>query len=142
MNNTIQNNTPKVTSKIEYLNPEKNHVFKAVASITIADAFQIHGLRVVEGKTGLFVGMPTRSVTDKTGEKRYVETCHPVSAEMRSAISESVLAEYKQAVKESEKASEAPEAESSVSPASEAEQEPSEDSEDEEDEEVPVMSMA
>ena len=142
MNNTIQNNTPKVTSRIDYLNPEKNDIFKAVATITIADAFQIHGIKVVYRNDGLSVGMPTKPYKNKTGEKRYVETCHPVSAEMRSAISESVLAEYKQAVKEAEKASEAPEAESAVSPASEADQEPSEDSEDEEDEEVPVMSMA
>ena len=135
-------NTPKVTSRIDYLNPEKNDIFKAVATITIADAFQIHGIKVVYRNNGLNVGMPTKSYTNKAGETKRVETCHPVTADMRYAISESVLAEYEKAVKEAEKASEAPQAESAVSPAYETDQEPSEDSEDEEDEEVPVMSMA
>ena len=38
--------------------------------------------------------MPQRQVTDKNGGKKYVDIAHPVTAEMRKAISDAVLGAY------------------------------------------------
>jgi len=37
-----------------------NAKMKAVASITLDEAFAIHDIKVIEGERGLFVAMPTR----------------------------------------------------------------------------------
>ncbi|HYF93437.1 MAG TPA: SpoVG family protein [Symbiobacteriaceae bacterium] len=67
---------------------------KAIGSVTIGDAFVVHGVRVVESEKGLFVAMPQR----KDGD-RYRDVAHPVTAEMRAMVGSAVLEEY-QRVKE------------------------------------------
>jgi stage V sporulation protein G len=62
---------------------------KAIGSVTIADAFVVHGVRVVESEKGLFVAMPQR----KDGD-RYRDVAHPVTSEMRALMASSVLEEY------------------------------------------------
>lgn len=66
---------------------------KAYASITIDDAFVIHDLRIVEGKNGLFVAMPSKKVGD-----RYMDISHPITAQSRSLLIDKVLNEYRQIV--------------------------------------------
>lgn len=44
----------KITQMVDY---EDSNV-KAVASITLGDAFAFHGVKVIESKNGLFVSMP------------------------------------------------------------------------------------
>lgn len=62
---------------------------KAIGSVTIGDAFVVHGVRVVESEKGLFVAMPQR----KDGD-RYRDVAHPVTSEMRAIMGSSVLEEY------------------------------------------------
>ncbi len=63
---------------------------KAFASVTFDDAFVVKDLRVVDGKKGLFVSMPSRK--DKNGEFR--DVCHPITTEMRNMIHEAVIEKY------------------------------------------------
>src|SRR5258708_726676 len=42
-----------------------NHRLLAFASITLADAFVIHDLKVIKGAKGAFVAMPTRPLTTR-----------------------------------------------------------------------------
>lgn len=65
---------------------------KAVASITIDNCFAIHGLRVIEGKEGLFVAMPSRQVSDGT----FKDIAHPINAETRKLIEDFVVAKYQE----------------------------------------------
>ena len=58
---------------------------KAVASITIDNCFAIHELRVIEGKEGLFVAMPT-----------FKDIAHPINAETRKLIEDFVVAKYQE----------------------------------------------
>ncbi|MFW5981652.1 MAG: septation regulator SpoVG [Halanaerobiaceae bacterium] len=67
---------------------------KAFASITFEDSFVIKDLRVVEGKNGLFISMPSRK--DKNGEFR--DICHPINTEMRNQISEAILSRYNEEI--------------------------------------------
>ena len=62
---------------------------KAQVSVTIDDALVIHDIRVVEGKNGLFVAMPSKKVGDK-----YVDISHPVTANSRTMLIDAVLDQY------------------------------------------------
>lgn len=73
--------------KVKKLNRDDN--LKAFASITIDDAFVVHDLKVVDGRNGLFVSMPSKKVGDK-----YIDTSHPITAEWRQRINTAVLSEY------------------------------------------------
>ena len=93
--NEIKNNIPEVKANITWVNDKKDESLKAVASLTIADSFKVHGVRLVEGKTGLFVAMPQRKVV-RDGEKAYVPTAYPVTSDMRQAVQDAVISAYEQ----------------------------------------------
>ncbi len=81
----------KITRMVDY---EDSNV-KAVASITIADAFAFHGVKVIESKNGLFVSMPQSKYT-KDGEQKYSDVCHPISSEARAELNSVVLKAYEE----------------------------------------------
>ena len=72
-----------------------NKRLKGVASITIDDAFAVHELRIIEGREGLFVAMPSRKVSD--GEFR--DVAHPINLEAREELEKLVLAKYEEEAK-------------------------------------------
>ncbi|MZP28647.1 hypothetical protein GTO91_02795 [Heliobacterium undosum] len=39
---------------------------KALASVTIDDSFAVHEIKVIEGKNGLFIAMPSQVLPDGT----------------------------------------------------------------------------
>ncbi len=63
---------------------------KAAVSITLDSCFVIHELKVIEGKTGLFVIMPGRKAKDG----RFKDLVHPLNTETRACIQNAVLAAY------------------------------------------------
>ena len=63
---------------------------KAYASITIDEAFVVRGLKVIDGKNGLFVVMPSRKLSDGT----FKDIAHPLNNETRHTIEIRVLEEY------------------------------------------------
>jgi len=69
---------------------------KGFASVTIDDTFGAHGIKIVEGKNGLFVSMP--QTKDTKGE--YRDIFHPVTTEGREAIRDAVLTEFSVALEE------------------------------------------
>ncbi len=70
---------------------------KAFASITLDDCFVIRGLKIIEGKDGTFVAMPSRRRKD--GE--YQDIAHPINNEAREEMERIILDEYR---KEKERA--------------------------------------
>ena len=84
--------TPSVKAKITWINDDPAGAKKAAATITIANAFQVHGVGIVEGPKGLFISMPQRQAKDKS----FLEVAHPVTAEMRQAINDAVFGAYSQ----------------------------------------------
>jgi stage V sporulation protein G len=74
------------------LNAPKNNLM-AFASVTIGGCFAVNGIQVINGKNGLFVGMP--STKDSRGE--YRDICFPVTAEFRQELHQSILDEYSRA---------------------------------------------
>ncbi len=63
---------------------------KAFADIVINDAVLIKGIRVLEGKKGVFVSMPKMQGKDK----KWYETVKPLNDEVKNEISEVVLAAF------------------------------------------------
>lgn len=67
---------------------------KAVASITIDDAFAIHDIKIVESADGCFIAMPSR----KTAEGEYRDIAHPINAEARNTLIKVIMDAYTNAL--------------------------------------------
>jgi stage V sporulation protein G len=72
---------------------EGGRTLKAFASVTLDGEFAVRDLKVVDGKKGLFVSMPSRKRTDGT----YQDLAFPVTREMRETLHGRVLEAYRQA---------------------------------------------
>lgn len=67
---------------------------KAFATITLNDCFIISDLKIIKGKKGLFVAMPSRKMKDGT----FRDIAHPLNNETRGMIEREVLAAYEDAL--------------------------------------------
>jgi stage V sporulation protein G len=63
---------------------------KAYVSITFDDLFVVHDLKIIEGKKGYFVAMPSKKMPN--GE--FKDTAHPLVTEVREKIQKVVLDKY------------------------------------------------
>lgn len=63
---------------------------KAVASVTFDEEFVVHDIKVIEGKSGLFIAMPSRKMSD--GD--YRDIAHPLLSETRNRIKDAILNAY------------------------------------------------
>jgi len=63
---------------------------KAIAAITIDECFVVHELRIIDGKVGLFVAMPSRKMPN--GE--FKDVAHPINQETRNQIETAVIEAY------------------------------------------------
>jgi stage V sporulation protein G len=73
---------------------EKDNL-RALASVKVADAVYLTGLRVITGKNGLFLAMSNR----KTGAGEYQDIYFPASKAMRDDLQSAVLEAYDAEVK-------------------------------------------
>ena len=69
---------------------------KATASVTFDNAFVVHDIKVIEGREGLFIAMPSRKVPNGT----YRDVAHPINTEARAEIEEKVYKAYEAAVED------------------------------------------
>lgn len=63
---------------------------KAYVTVTFDDCFVVHNVKIIEGKTGLFIAMPSR----KTSAGDYKDVAHPISPDFRTQMQDKILAEY------------------------------------------------
>ena len=84
---------PKITAKIDRLVDFEGSKIKAVASACIADAFAVHGIKVIDSVKGPFVQMPQSSY-EKNGKKHYSDQFHAITAEARTELSRAVMDAY------------------------------------------------
>jgi len=69
---------------------------KAYVTVTFDDCFVIHNVKVIEGKTGVFIAMPSRKT--KTGE--YKDVAHPINSDFRNELQNRILEAFQQAPEE------------------------------------------
>ncbi len=75
-----------------------NDKLKAVASITIDDEIVVHDIKVINGRDGYFLSMPSR----KTNEGEFKDIVHPIKTEVREMLKERIIAEYEKALANNE----------------------------------------
>ncbi|MFP4509730.1 MAG: septation regulator SpoVG [Spirochaetota bacterium] len=63
---------------------------KAYVTVTFDDCFVVHNVKVIEGKTGVFIAMPSRKT--KTGE--YKDVAHPIHSDFRNDLQFRILQAY------------------------------------------------
>ena len=63
---------------------------KAVASVTFDGEFVVHDIKVIDGRNGLFIAMPSK----KMGEGDFRDIAHPLTSETRNKIKEAILDAY------------------------------------------------
>lgn len=74
-----------------HVNLRDEEKLKAFVNITFDDVFVIRGLKIIEGKEGLFVCMPSRKLDDGT----YKDIAHPITNEFRRQMETQILEEFR-----------------------------------------------
>jgi stage V sporulation protein G len=96
-NNSHKAKVPYVKAQIDRLTDSNGESkIRAYASVTIGNAFAVHGIKVIESDKGTFVGMPNRSYEDKNGETKYSDVFHSITKEGYQAINNAVINAYEQ----------------------------------------------
>lgn len=85
----------KVTARISKAFSQAGRL-KAFASVCLADAFLITGVRLVECDSGIKVFMPS----SKDKEDEFRDVCFPITKELREKIDNTVLNAYDAFIKE------------------------------------------
>ena len=79
---------------------EGSHM-KGRASVVVDNGLAIHNIRIIEGKNGLFIAMPSnsREVENEEGETVTVhrDIVHPINPEIRALFEEEILKAYEEA---------------------------------------------
>jgi len=84
-----------------------NNKLKAYATITFDNAFVVRNIKIIEGKTGLFVAMPSRKMKDncpKCGHKNEVRSkfCNECGSKLPFKHAEPVTPEQQHDARQSE----------------------------------------
>ncbi len=76
--------------------PVSEEKLRAFVSIVVDSCFMINDIKVIRGKDGLFISMPSRK--KKSGD--FKDVAHPLNNETRRMIEERVLGEYERVLEE------------------------------------------
>ena len=90
----------RITEVRVHLLEHQDSNLRAYANITFDDCFVVHGIKVVQGEKGLFIGMPRRQKLDGSSQ----DIAHPVTNETRQLVERRILEAYHQAVREAQAA--------------------------------------
>ena len=83
----------KIT-KVVLRNKEKEDSrMKAIATVTLDEAFVITGIRLIQGDDKMFIAMPSKTGAD--GD--YRDTAHPINSETRVMLQNTILEAYEKA---------------------------------------------
>lgn len=69
---------------------------KAIASVSLDGMFVVKGLKVMDGKKGLFVSMPQEVFTGNDGKKQYSNLFFPMTNGAKEELQTAVLETYRQ----------------------------------------------
>ena len=63
---------------------------RAYVTVTFDNCFVVHNVKIIDGKSGLFIAMPSR----KTANGEYKDVAHPISPEFRTEMQDKIIAEF------------------------------------------------
>lgn len=67
---------------------------KAIVSVTFDNQLALHDIKVINAKDKFFIVMPSRKNPDET----YRDIVHPINAQFRGKLEDSVIAAYEDAL--------------------------------------------
>ena len=65
-------------------------LFRSYVTVTFDNCFVVHNVKIIEGKDGLFIAMPSK----KTVAGEYKDVAHPISPEFRTEMQNKIISEY------------------------------------------------
>jgi len=71
--------------------PVEEEKLKAYVTITLDDCFIVRDLKVINGKNGMFVAMPSK----KTRDGSFKDIAHPLNSDTRREMEQVILAAYR-----------------------------------------------
>lgn len=114
----------------------KKSNLKAFASVEFDECFAVTGLKIMDGKKGLFVSMPASE--DSEGE--YHDVCFPVTKKFRKELNDAVITAFNEEDEEDEKKSKKSKSKKDSKKSKKSkkdEEDEDEDDEDEDEEDIP-----
>lgn len=76
------------------INEKNDSNIKAYVSLTFDECFTVIGLKVVDGKNGLFVAYPSYRTSDGT----YKDIAYPLNTDYREILSDAIINKYKKEI--------------------------------------------
>jgi stage V sporulation protein G len=73
---------------------EADGKLRAYVTVTFDDCFVVHNVKIIEGRNGRFIAMPSRKT--KTGE--YKDVAHPINSDFRQVLQDKILQAYNEEV--------------------------------------------
>ena len=92
--------------KVKVMHTEGN--LKAYATITFDDEFVVKDIKVIDGKKGIFIAMPSKPIKNKKVEdvesaeemeRLHKDIAHPINPPAREKIQTAILNAYEEALK-------------------------------------------
>ena len=74
---------------------ESEGKLKAYVTVTFDGCFVVHNVKVIEGRSGVFIAMPSRRT--KNGE--YKDVAHPINTEFRAELQRRILDAYEKEIR-------------------------------------------
>ena len=77
----------------------RNSKLRAFAAVTFDEEFAVKGIKVMDGKKGLFISMPAQASSD--GE--YYDVAYPITKKFREELEDAVITAFEEEDEEEEK---------------------------------------
>jgi stage V sporulation protein G len=74
--------------------PVDEEKLRAFVSIVFDNCFMVNDIKVIQGKDGLFISMPSR----KKRNGKFKDVAHPLNNETRKMLEDQILSEYDRAL--------------------------------------------
>ena len=72
---------------------KENSNMRGIASVTLDDEFVVHDIKIIDGRNGLFIAMPSKKLAN--GEHK--DIAHPITQDVRTMFQEAILEAYENA---------------------------------------------
>ena len=77
----------------------RNSKLRAFASVTFDEEFAVKGIKVMDGKKGLFISMPAQA----SSEGEYYDVAYPITKKFREELEDAVITAFEEEDEEEEK---------------------------------------
>ena len=68
--------------RIKLVRTENDNKLRGYADVTFEGIFVVHGMKILQGKYGLFIAMPSK----RTNGGEFKDIAHPITTELRSEL--------------------------------------------------------